>query len=119
MMEGTLGDKNLNFQTVISSYRRSLILDATGSRSIHAEDQELGSKILNNFAALQRSRHAEAFAEAENRGVTGSLATQVASKTALPFDTSGNAPVGGLEMLWRGVCHEQGLVSSRPASADG
>merc|ERR1712060_51111 len=111
--------RNLNFQTVISSYRRSLILDATGSQAPHVEQQELGCKILNNFAALQRSRHQEAFAAAEEKGVCETMATQIASKTAPPFENSGGAPIGGLEMLWRGVCHEQGLTCSRPGSADG
>merc|ERR1719356_233096 len=46
MMEGKLGDRNLNFQTVISTYRRKLILDATGARGAKGEQQELGERIL-------------------------------------------------------------------------
>lgn len=117
MMEGKLGDQNLNFQTVLSTYRRKLMLDATGARSAPGEQQELGFKILENFAALQRSRHAEAVALAE----TGSfdLNASALAAMALPFEGKPESAVGPLEMLWRSVCREHGLDSSRPASADG
>merc|ERR1712129_509411 len=58
MTDGRLGDPNLNFQTVISACRRAAIFDAIGSNGGSAEQQELGCRILGNFAALQRSRHA-------------------------------------------------------------
>lgn len=120
MMEGKLGDSNLNFRTVISTYRRQLILDATGAR--HPDEQDpvkkveraqamtRGNRILKNFAALQKSR----YAELESRGEIKPDNTD-----CLPFDGSGYVPPGGLEMLWRGVCQDHNLVSSRPASADG
>lgn len=38
---------------------------------------------------------------------------------ALPFENDGHAQLGGLEMMWRGICHEKGLIRSRPSSADG
>jgi len=117
MMEGKLGDQNLNFQTVLSTYRRKLMLDATGARSAPGDQQELGFKILENFAALQRSRHAEAVALAE----TGSLDLNASALAAmaLPFEDKSELALGPLEMLWRSVCREHGLYSSRPASADG
>jgi len=117
MMEGKLGDRNLNFQTVLSTYRRKLMLDATGARSTTGDQQELGFKILENFAAMQRTRHAEAVAMAE----TGSLDLNASALAAmaLPFEGKPEPAVGPLEMLWRSVCREHGLYSSRPASADG
>mmetsp|Transcript_110465 Transcript_110465/g.345362 ORF Transcript_110465/g.345362 Transcript_110465/m.345362 type:complete len:338 (+) Transcript_110465:110-1123(+) len=117
MMEGKLGDRNLNFQTVLSNCRRKLMLDATGARSATGEQQELGSKILENFATLQRSRHAEAMELAENGHLD--LNSSALRAMALPFECKpAESAVGPLEMLWRSVCREQGLYSSRPASAE-
>jgi len=122
MMEGKLGDRNLNFQTVISTYRRKLILDATGARGAKGEQQELGERILGNFASLQRSRH-KAHHEAHRADPLDSTAQVHGSTAGIPepsFELGGQAaPLGKLEMVWRGVCREHGLVSSRPASADG
>lgn len=175
MMEGKLGDRNLNFQTVISTYRRKLIIDATGARGVRGEQQETGERILGNFAALQRSRHAEAKQAADDArqapptagGPGAERAERDDSKDSrrpgsdrlsskrpessleseLPSPRSAGsagvdeeavlaavreddlgpsfelahqaAPMGTLNMVWRGVCHEHSLVSSRPASADG
>jgi len=117
MMEGRLGDPNLNFQTVISAYRRKLFLDATGARTMRhvrlPSDKvapEHSAKVLQNFATLQRSRYSEA-AEASDLGLP-------ADPSLLPFDPTGGVPPGGLGMVWRGLAAENGLVSSRPASAD-
>jgi len=97
MMEGKLGDKNLNFQTVISTYRRQLIL---GAAVAFGDKSKLGARILANFAALQKSRY-------EERG------------SGPDFDGGGNVPLGGLEMHWRAACNDHGIVYSRPGSADG
>mmetsp|Transcript_11455 Transcript_11455/g.20588 ORF Transcript_11455/g.20588 Transcript_11455/m.20588 type:complete len:367 (+) Transcript_11455:28-1128(+) len=121
MMEGKLGDSNLNFKTVISNYRRKCIMDATGVTSPldeqdpvkkveRAQAMERGSRILKNFAALQKSRYTELGGRSEIRSDENAI---------LPFDNSGYVPPGGLEMLWRGVCADHNLVSSRPASAGG
>jgi len=121
MMEGKLGDENLNFKTVISSYRRKCFMDATGVRYPQHEqdpvkkaererDMTKGSRILKNFAALQKSR----YTEFDSRGEIGPGNTDI-----LPFDGSGYVPPGGLEMLWRAVCADHKLVTSRPASAGG
>lgn len=59
MMDGKLGDWNLNFQTVLSEYRRHRILEAAGSRPASDERKEFGSRVLQNFAALQRRRFKE------------------------------------------------------------
>lgn len=120
MMEGTLGDPNLNFQTVISSYRRTLILDATGARGVSSEQRELGYKILNNFAALQRSRFADVAAGIEAGGESPISAAQIAADTTLPFDHSNEQRMGGpLRIMWRGVCDDERIVSSRPSSDEG
>mmetsp|Transcript_86348 Transcript_86348/g.239445 ORF Transcript_86348/g.239445 Transcript_86348/m.239445 type:complete len:323 (-) Transcript_86348:28-996(-) len=118
MMEGKLGDQNLHFHTVLSTYRRQLMLDATGARSAKGKQQELGVKVLENFAALQRARHAEAVQHAETVGPFD-LTTSARAALALPFAEGPEPAVGPLEVLWRSVCREQGLYSSRPASADG
>eukprot|EP00927_Polykrikos_kofoidii_P038969 TRINITY_DN33406_c0_g1_i1.p1 TRINITY_DN33406_c0_g1~~TRINITY_DN33406_c0_g1_i1.p1 ORF type:complete len:381 (-),score=74.21 TRINITY_DN33406_c0_g1_i1:144-1286(-) len=109
MMMGKLGDRNLNFQTVISTYRRQLILDNMCERPKKKDQPRKGEDILQNFAALQKSRYDEAVAE---HGVCD-------SDEILPFVATGAAPMGGLEMVWRGVVAEYGLASSRPSSAEG
>jgi len=141
-MEGKLGDRNLDFQTIISTYKRQLILDSMTSKvkkdpldgqvltfqefqtkyknkfntneiknkwdqCPQDEPQKKGSEILQNFAALHRSR----YEDVENAG--GQHA-----ENAMSFEASGTAPLGGLEMCWRGVVTEHGLASSRPNSAE-
>lgn len=111
MMEGKLGDHNLNFQTVLSSYRRHEILDFmcdNDKKKRKEQKMSKGEDILQNFATLQRSRYAEM--QAASRGP---------DPTVLNFETAGVAPMGGLEMVWRGIVTEHNLASSRPASADG
>lgn len=119
MMEGRLGDRNLNFQTVISTYRRNLFLKATGASTMRpvrlpsdGYPVEHGAKILHNFAALQRHRYAKAVLDAESaEGPDLPL-------DAMSFDPTGDIPPGNLAIVWRGVTHDHGLVSSRPNSAD-
>jgi len=128
MMEGQLGDRDLNFQTVISEYRRHRILDATGANPGSPSQQTHGVHILHNFAELQRSRSKEARGSSRT-GTPKSLSspssqgvTSPSGASAVPhglFTHSGQAPVGGLGMIWRGICHENGLVESRPNSVDG
>jgi len=118
MMEGKLGDSNLNFQTVISAYRRKLFMDATGARTGRSVQlpsdkvaPEHGYKVLQNFASLQRGRYCEAAEAAQLEGA-------LLDPDLLPFDPTGGVPAGGLGMVWRGLAAENGLVSSRPSSAD-
>jgi len=125
MTEGKLGDPNLNFQTVISMYRRQSMLDAAGCGNweLGSKEQELGSKVLYNFAALQRSRHADSLGghsdpEADTLGIGRPQAPPPPSGKPT-FEITGHAPLGGMEMVWRGICHEHNLVSSRPTSAAG
>lgn len=111
MVEGKLGDKNLNVQTNISCYRRSEILDYMCERKPRLREKEgkreKGDQILRNYAKLHQDR----LADNERTGIK--------DPNILPFDKdkAGVAPMGGLEMLWRGVVTEHNLVSSRPASA--
>jgi hypothetical protein len=146
MMEGRLGDQNLNFETVISQYRRKMFIKfltaktdekkgvAKGRGEGAQKDrntsprkgspkaneskaspkdpklpdaQKKGEEVLANFATLQKARFDEARAAGEK------------SHHLLPFEAGGVVPTGGLEMVWRTVVTEQGLVSSRPSSADG
>lgn len=119
MMEGKLGDQNLNFQTVISTYRRNLFIDATGAgsmRPVRLPSDNLpldqGTRILHNFANLQRNRYAEAqkdFAAGNGPPLP---------EDAMSFDLSGHVPPGNLGMAWRTVTNDHGLVSSRPSSAE-
>lgn len=129
MMEGKLGDKNLNFQTVLSQYRRQLLIDATGARErARPEQQDLGREILHNFATLQHSRHVEAVAAAEAAKVPwdaflgsspSSAPAPDAAALSMPFDSKNDAaPFAGLKIVWRGVCMEKHLLSSRPTSAE-
>jgi len=121
LMEGRLGDRNLNFQMVISNYRRNLFLKATGATAKREEFRlpqdgfpvDHGMKILHNFAGLQRGRYHHSCRLAET-GEGPDL-----DKYAMPFDPTGDdIPPGTLSISWRGVTHEYGLVSSRPSSAD-
>lgn len=104
MMEGKLGDDNLDFQTVISLYRRHLILDAMGIRSSKPEKQEKGKKLLHNFSELQKRR----WEDAEDK-----------SSRVWKFDPLGRIPLGGLAVTWDDTQRNLSLMSSRPPSADG
>lgn len=124
MMDGKLGDWNLNFQTVLSEYRRHRILEAAGSRPASDERKEFGSRVLQNFAALQRRRFRETHGvdtEAETLGLSPTSGAGEASGSQEPsFTVTGRAPmVGVMPMVWRGVVAEHNLISSRPVSADG
>lgn len=112
MASGKLGDPSLNFQTIISEYRRKLIMGAAGVGNIGR--QQLGSKVLHNFAALQRSRW-EAQAAKDQAQAMGLKSGEAAAD----FNTNStrDPPVGGLEMIWRGVCAENDLWPTR--SMDG
>lgn len=104
MMEGKLGDHNLDFQTVISLYRRHLILDAMGIGSSKPEKQEKGKKLLHNFSELQKRR----WEDAEDKSVR-----------VWKFDAVGRVPLGGLAVTWDDAQRNLSLVPSRPPSADG
>lgn len=122
MIDGKLGDGNLDFRTVISGYRRGMIIDATGARTASPSEPELdkkkkseieatkrrGNRILHNFATLQNSR----YEKAEKSG-------QKAGGDVLPFDARGRAPPGSMELLWHTVCADHGLLPSPRASGDG
>jgi len=132
MIDGKLGDANLHFRTVISSYRRRMIMDATGVRcpsksapllvpqadleqdkTRKQEDvwtrKKRGKRILDNFANLQKVR----YDKGEKRGERGE-----AGEDSMPWAGSGFVPTGGMQMLWHTVCAENNLVPSRPTSAD-
>lgn len=104
MMEGKLGDHNLDFQTVISLYRRHLILDAIGVGSSVPEQQSKGKKLLHNFSELQKRR----WEDAEEK-----------SLRVWKFDAVGRVPLGSLADTWQYAQRDLSLVSSRPQSADG
>mmetsp|Transcript_10786 Transcript_10786/g.28671 ORF Transcript_10786/g.28671 Transcript_10786/m.28671 type:complete len:399 (+) Transcript_10786:121-1317(+) len=122
MMEGRLGDPNLNFENVVSTYRRQLFLEATGAttgRSVKLpsdkEKPQRCEKILQNFATLQRSRYEEAVYAAEANFGTGATPLD---KDVLPYDLSGGIPLGSLGMMWRGVAEESKFAPERPSSAE-
>mmetsp|Transcript_58277 Transcript_58277/g.148060 ORF Transcript_58277/g.148060 Transcript_58277/m.148060 type:complete len:380 (+) Transcript_58277:73-1212(+) len=121
MMEGKLGDRNLNFQTVISTYRRQLFLDATGARTNRqvripsdyvTEDVPLehSVQVLQNFARMQNLRYNEAAASAAESGRT-------LEPSVMTWEQTGGVPPGGLGMLWRGVANENKLFP-RPTTAE-
>eukprot|EP00931_Biecheleriopsis_adriatica_P104735 TRINITY_DN79371_c0_g1_i1.p1 TRINITY_DN79371_c0_g1~~TRINITY_DN79371_c0_g1_i1.p1 ORF type:complete len:347 (-),score=79.70 TRINITY_DN79371_c0_g1_i1:113-1153(-) len=109
MADGNLGDRNLNFQTVISEYRRQHFMDASGASGAPVHRQESGSKVLQNFAALQRSRW-DALHPPEDEEAAAMGASMEPSKEP-NFKTGGQAPMGGMEVCWRGVCCEHNLLS--------
>lgn len=129
-MVGRLGDRRLDFQTLISQCRRNLILDSTGARcgkGAGGERQEHGTRVLRNYVALVRGRRADAASlrcreegaeedEEEQARIISGVA--VSPALAQPFETDAAAPLGGLELVWRSICHEHHLVSSRPNSAE-
>lgn len=111
MASGNLGDPNLNFQTIISEYRRQLILDAAGAGN--HERQLTGSKVLHNFAALQRSLW-EAQAAQDQAQAMGLKSGE--AEADFNTNSTRDPPVGGLEMIWRGVCAEHDLWPTRPVT---
>lgn len=120
MIDGKLGDRNLNFRTVISGYRRRRIMEATGARlNMPGEvepdiprKQEMeyakmrGKRILDNFANLQQTR----FEKGEKRGDRGEK-----GEDSMPFDGSAHdgsvakPPTGFMQKLWHTVCQENDL----------
>lgn len=102
MLRGKLGDRNLNFPNVISTYRRKLILDASGVGSFEKNDRSLDdsredvsnprrgqrgqkaryTKMLDNFETLNDSMlgrlnasHGKTQSSFPTKSVAGSLAT--------------------------------------------
>lgn len=131
MIDRRLGDRNLNFRTAISAYRRAAIMDATGARGADPvklgipspapssqepskkqetdEKRVRGTRILRNYAALQKNRFDRGEMRAD-RGEEG--------EDSMPFDAAGSVPAGRMQMLWQHVCRENQLVPSRPSSAE-
>lgn len=117
MMDGKLGDPNLNFQTVLSEYRRQLFIDASGARESSSARHELGAKVLKNFAELQRNRNRKTEADQEDDSFALEGDSSDPSQE-LAFEVKGQAPLGGLKMTWRGACTEHDLLpADRPPSA--
>jgi len=118
MIDGNLGDSRLNFRTVISHYRRGMIMDATGARYAdygtemngpEAEAAKIrGKKILGNFANLQKTR----YDGGERRGSRGEDGEDL-----MPFDGNDKVPIGGMQQLWHTICHEHSLVPEQNANA--
>lgn len=117
MMDGKLGDPNLNFQTVLSEYRRQLFIDASGARESSSARHELGAKVLKNYAELQRNRNRQTVADPEDDSFALGGGSSDPSKE-WAFEVNGQAPLGGLKMTWRGACTEHNLLpADRPSSA--
>eukprot|EP00930_Biecheleria_cincta_P043493 TRINITY_DN29863_c0_g1_i2.p1 TRINITY_DN29863_c0_g1~~TRINITY_DN29863_c0_g1_i2.p1 ORF type:complete len:347 (+),score=54.55 TRINITY_DN29863_c0_g1_i2:168-1208(+) len=113
MMDGKLGDTNLNFQTVLSEYRRQLFIDASGARESSSARHELGAKVLQNFAELQRHRNRKP--EDDEFVLEGDSSNMPKDRA---FEAYGQAPLGGLKMTWRGACTEHDLLpADQPSSA--
>lgn len=126
---------NLNLLTVISAHRRKLILDASGATFPTGEEQQFGSRVLSNFAALQRNRALKAAeaakavkaaeeadrkeadkADEEEKSAPASSEQGVSAERRPSFSGQGGAPMGGLEFVWRSVINKHQIVSPRPAS---
>ncbi|CAE7425054.1 unnamed protein product [Symbiodinium sp. CCMP2592] len=104
MLEGKLGDRNLNFQTVLSQYRRQRLLDGSGCMErCSPEQRELGCKVLKNFTELTRNRNRRRNPRDEVLEL-------------LDEEEKEEAPLGGMKTLWRGLCTEHNLTPSRPTS---
>eukprot|EP00439_Symbiodinium_sp_Y106_P059341 s565_g8.t1 len=104
MVEGKLGDRNLNFQTVLSQYRRQRLLDGSGCMErCSPEQRELGCKVLKNFTELTRNRNRRRNPRDEVLDL-------------LDEEEKEEACLGGMKTLWRGLCTEHNLTPSRPTS---
>jgi len=103
MLEGKLGDNNLNFQTVLAQYRRQRLLEGSGAGATTPEQQEMGCKVLKNYAELTRSRSQHLKRDPEEE------------QELKMFDVA-EAPLGGMKTMWRGLCTENNLMPSRPSS---
>lgn len=122
MLQGKLGDRNLNFPNVISTYRRKLILDASGVGSFEKNDRSLDdsredvsnprstrgkkaryTKMLDNFETL-------------NDSMLGRLnASHGKTQSSLPT----KSVAGSLAMAWNSFCTEYNLkpVKQFPGAA--
>lgn len=112
MMKGRLGDPRLNFENVVSTYRRQLFLEATGATTgrgvrlpADKEKPEKCETIMQNYTNLQKSRHEEALKE--GRGGLGAAASDKALYA--PFEGYVCAPLGSLRMIWRQVAKEHDI----------
>eukprot|EP00930_Biecheleria_cincta_P039521 TRINITY_DN27166_c0_g2_i1.p1 TRINITY_DN27166_c0_g2~~TRINITY_DN27166_c0_g2_i1.p1 ORF type:complete len:312 (+),score=63.61 TRINITY_DN27166_c0_g2_i1:41-937(+) len=111
MMDGSLGSKNLDFQTVLSQYRRELFFDASGYRSVSTERQILACNVLKNFSELRRRRHKQSLPARDPEAEALGLSMTPPASNEPTFQAKGDVPVGGLKMVWRAVCTEHDLMS--------
>lgn len=112
MMDGSLGNKNLDFQTVLSQYRRELFFDASGYRSVSSERQILACNVLKNFSELRRLRHQHSLPAKDPEAEALGLSMTPPPTKGPTFQAKGDVPVGGLKMVWRAVCIEHDLAYS-------
>lgn len=137
MMEGNLGNPNLNFETVLSQYRRKLFLTYLTERD--KKDEKKGAEKRSGSKGSSRkgspkakgTNSSSSIKDPMKKGeqVLKSFAALQKSRydeaeengeqnhSLLPFEAGGVIPVGGLGMVWRTMVTEQGLASSRPSSA--
>lgn len=93
MMEGKLGDEDLDFQTVISQQRRRLVFTATGAKGACMTPAR-SSQVMRNFAAQQEGRMVEEKLPEEE------------------YDEDGTVPLGKLKPMWQVECKAHDLVEN-------
>lgn len=110
MLQGKLGDRNLNFPNVISTYRRKLILDATGCR--------LPSSLDDSREDLNEDLKGRKGKQAKYEKMLSNFQTLTESRLNASKKTVG-APMksvaGSLAMAWHHFCSEHNLKPIKPA----
>jgi len=122
MLQGKLGDRNLNFPNVISTYRRKLILDASGVGSFEKNDRSLDDSredVSNPRSTRgQKARYTKMLDNFEtlNDSMLGRLnASHGKTQSSLPT----KSVAGSLAMAWNSFCTEYNLkpVKQFPGAA--
>jgi len=126
MMDGKLGDRNLQFPNVVSTYRRKMFMESMFSKDSKVANDEgsradsqqnRGARILQNFAAMKDSqqnrgaRILQNFAamkdSQQNRGAR--ILQNFAAMKGIHYDETPGRNVP-LELAWRQICQEKDIV---------
>lgn len=122
MLQGKLGDRNLNFPNVISTYRRKLILDATGVGSWEKYEKSLPGSLDDSREDLNEDLRGRRGQQAKYEKMLSNFQTLTESRLQASKKSTG-APMksvaGSLAMAWGHFCSEHNLKPIKPANQPG
>eukprot|EP00931_Biecheleriopsis_adriatica_P049444 TRINITY_DN28602_c0_g1_i1.p1 TRINITY_DN28602_c0_g1~~TRINITY_DN28602_c0_g1_i1.p1 ORF type:complete len:328 (-),score=61.86 TRINITY_DN28602_c0_g1_i1:76-1059(-) len=111
IIEGNLGDCNLNFLTLLSENRRRHFINASGAREVDSDQQMVACKVLQNFSDLRRGRISRAIVRDPQAEALGIYQKRPPSAEVPNFEAKGSIPMGSLSAIWRGICSDRDLLS--------